>query len=135
MTYFDFDVTYCPVELSLQIINRKWVLQIIRDMFFGKKRFSEFKEDKPDLTNKALSRCLKYMENEGLIEKITDKDDKRINYYILTKKGRSLNQIIYDLVVFTLDNDDDPTHYSQKTKEETKKNIPRKIGFGLKNKW
>ena len=41
MTYFDFDVTYCPVELSLQIINRKWVLQIIRDMFFGKKRVQE----------------------------------------------------------------------------------------------
>lgn len=129
MTYFDFDVTYCPVELSLQIINRKWVLQIIRDMFFGKKRFSEFKEDKPDLTNKALSRCLKYMENEGLIEKITDKDDKRINYYILTKKGRSLNQIIYDLVVFTLDNDDDPTHYSQKTKEENKKIFREKLGL------
>lgn len=129
MTYFDFDVMYCPVELSLQIINRKWVLQIIRDIFFGKKRFSEFKEDKPDLTNKALSRCLKYMENEGLIEKITDKDDKRINYYILTKKGRSLNQIIYDLVVFTLDNDDDPTHYSQKTKEETKKIFREKLGL------
>ena len=129
MTYFDFDVTYCPVELSLQIINRKWVLQIIRDMFFGKKRFSEFKEDKPDLTNKALSRCLKYMENEGLIEKITDKDDKRINYYIQTIKGRSLNQIIYDLVVFTLDFDYDPTHYSQKTKEETKKIFREKLGL------
>ena len=69
------------------------------------------------------------MENEGLIEKITDKDDKRINYYILTKKGRSLNQIIYDLVVFTLDNDDDPTHYSQKTKEETKKIFREKLGL------
>ena len=26
MTFFDFDVTYCPVELSLQLINRKWVI-------------------------------------------------------------------------------------------------------------
>ena len=43
MTYFDLDIEDCPVELSLQIITRKWVLQLIRDMFFGKKRFSEFK--------------------------------------------------------------------------------------------
>lgn len=128
MTFFDFDVTYCPVELSLQLINRKWVIQIIRDMFFGKKRFSEFKEGKPELTNKALSRCLRYMEGEGLIEKITDEEDKRVNYYILTEKGRSLNRLIYDLVVFTLDNDDDPTHYSEKTKEETKQIFREKLG-------
>ncbi|HIH35262.1 MAG TPA: helix-turn-helix transcriptional regulator [Methanosphaera sp.] len=50
MTFFESEITECPVELSLRIINRKWVLQIIRDMFFGKKRFSEFKEGKPDLS-------------------------------------------------------------------------------------
>ena len=48
--FFESEITECPVELSLRIINRKWVLQIIRDIFFGKKRFSEFKEGKPDLS-------------------------------------------------------------------------------------
>ena len=38
MTFFESDMTECPVELSLRVINRKWVLQIIRDMFFGKKK-------------------------------------------------------------------------------------------------
>ena len=51
MTYFDFEMTHCPVELSLDLINRKWVLQIICDMFFGKTRFSEFQEGRPELSN------------------------------------------------------------------------------------
>lgn len=42
----------CPVELAMQLINKKWVIQLIRDMFFGKSRFREFKEGKPGLSNK-----------------------------------------------------------------------------------
>ena len=101
MTYFDFELTHCPVELSLDILNRKWVLQIICDMFFGKSRFSEFQEGRPELSNKALSRSLKFMEERGLIEKMVD--DTNIEYF-LTEKGRSLNKLIYDLVEYTLDN-------------------------------
>lgn len=41
-------VKQCPVEFSLNIIQKKWVVQIIRDMFFGKEHFNEFKEDKPN---------------------------------------------------------------------------------------
>ena len=127
MTFFESEITECPVELSLRIINRKWVLQIIRDMFFGKKRFSEFKEGKPELTNKALSRCLKFMENENLIEKIVDIENKRNTHYILTDKGKSLNQIIYDLVIFTLDNDNDPNHFTEETKKNTKQIFKEKL--------
>lgn len=101
MTYFDFELTHCPVELSLDILNRKWVLQIICDMFFGKSRFSEFQEGRPELSNKALSRSLKFMDEQGLIEKMVD--DTNIEYF-LTEKGRSLNKLIYDLVEYTLDN-------------------------------
>lgn len=129
MTFFESDMTECPVELSLRVINRKWVLQIIRDMFFGKKRFSEFKEGKPDLTNKALSRCLKFMENENLIRKFTDNDNRKNTYYLLTDKGKSLNHIIYDLVIFTFDNDDDPSHFSEETKNNTKKIFREKLGL------
>ena len=104
MTYFDFELTHCPVELSLDILNRKWVLQIICDMFFGKTRFSEFQEGRAELSNKALSRSLKFMEEQNLIEKVVD--DANIEYF-LTEKGKSLNKIIYDLVEYTLDNNKD----------------------------
>ena len=115
MTYFDFELTHCPVELSLDIINRKWVLQIICDMFFSKSHFTEFKEGRPDLSNKSLSRCLKFMEDQGLIEKVVE--DSNIEYF-LTDKGKSLNKIIYDLIEFTLDNNKEL--YSDETSVKAK---------------
>ena len=58
----------CPVDRTLNLISKKWSIQIIRDMFFGKKHFKEFKEGK-DISNKVLSSCLADLEKNGLIEK------------------------------------------------------------------
>ena len=60
---------YCPVSKALMLVGKKWSIEIIRDMFFGKKRFKEFKEGNPNLSNKVLSDCLKNLENNGLVEK------------------------------------------------------------------
>ena len=98
-------VKSCPIELVVKLINKKWVIQIMRDLFFGKSRFNEFKEDKPGLSNKVLSRCLKDMENNGLIQKIVDKCDKKNVKYILTEKGRSLNKVIYEIAMVTVDSE------------------------------
>lgn len=93
----------CPIELVVNLINKKWVIQIIRDLFFGKSRFHEFKEDKPDLSNKVLSNCLKDMEKNGLIHKIVDKCDKKNVKYILTEKGKSLNKVLYEIAMIGVD--------------------------------
>lgn len=106
----------CPVELAMQLINRKWIIQLIRDMFFGKTRFNEFKEDKPNLSNKVLSNRLKEMEENELIIR-TETNENNIEYN-LSKKGRSLNKIVYELAMFTIDNDLSNKYYSDKRKEE-----------------
>lgn len=125
MTYFDFELTHCPVELSLDIISRKWVLQIICDMFFGKSRFSEFKQCRPNLSNKALSRSLKLMEEENLIKKVIDDNDKTNIEYFLTEKGKSLNKVIYDLVEFTLENN--TQYYTEETILKTKEGFKKQL--------
>ncbi|MBE6500959.1 MAG: helix-turn-helix transcriptional regulator [Methanobrevibacter thaueri] len=109
-------VTSCPIELVVKLINKKWVIQIMRDLFFGKSRFHEFKEDKPDLSNKVLSHCLKDMENNGLIQKIVDKCDKKNVRYILTEKGKSLNKVIYEIAMVTVDSE----NYSDKIRNDLK---------------
>ena len=129
MTYFNSKDTHCPVELSLQIINRKWVLQIICDMFFGKTRFSEFKKGKADLSNKALSRCLKYMEEQNLIVRVVNKENQSDIEYFLTDKGKSLNRILYDLVIFTLDDEDNRKYYSEDTRIETERMFKEKLNI------
>ncbi|MBQ6629405.1 MAG: helix-turn-helix transcriptional regulator [Methanobrevibacter sp.] len=109
-------VKSCPIELVVKLINKKWVIQIMRDLFYGKSRFHEFKEDKPDLSNKVLSNCLKDMENNGLIHKIVDKCDKKNVRYKLTEKGKSLNKVLYEIAMVTVDSE----NYSEKLAGELK---------------
>lgn len=114
-------INRCPVELAMELINKKWVIQIIRDMFFGKSHFNEFKEDKPNLSNKVLSNCLKDMESNGLIKRIVDEEDTTSIEYKLTDKGLALNKVLYELACFSLVTDLNNTYYSDNTKKEIEK--------------
>ena len=112
-----------PIDNVIQLIRKKWVVQIINDLFFGKTRFNEFKENKPKLSNRVLSSCLKDMEDNGLIKRIVDKYDKKNVRYYLTDKGQSLNKIIYEMAIFSMDSE----NYTDKTKTELKSVFKEKL--------
>lgn len=93
----------CPINSVIELLSRKWVFGIMKDLFAGKKHFNEFKEDKPTLSNVVLSDTLKYLENQGMIsKKIIENDSKRNTEYYLTEKGKKMNKILYDMVIFGL---------------------------------
>ena len=113
----------CPIELVVNLIRKKWVIHIIRELFFGKTRFHEFNEVKPDLSNKVLSNCLKDMEKNGLIHKIVDKIDKKNVKYKLTEKGESLNKVLYEIAMVTVDSE----NYSDKIRNDLKTTFKEKL--------
>lgn len=116
----------CPVDRTLSLITKKWSVQIIRDLFFGKKHFKEFKEDKPKLSNKVLSNCLRELEENGIIgKKVLDTKPVSTEYF-LTDYGKSLNKIIYELAMFTLDDEQDQI-YSKDTREALKDNFRKTL--------
>ncbi|MEE1129775.1 MAG: helix-turn-helix domain-containing protein [Methanobrevibacter sp.] len=116
----------CPVDKTLNLISKKWSIQIIRDMFFGKKHFKEFKEDKPKLSNKVLSNCLKDLEENGLIEKRVLNTTPITTEYYLTKYGQSMNKIVYELAMFTL-NDELDNSYPEDKRNELKNNFKQTL--------
>lgn len=89
------DLITCPIENTLKLLNRKWTIVLIRDMFKGKKYFREFSQIE-GLSNTVLSDTLKDMEAKDLITK------EGAEYY-LTKKGLRLNRILYEMAVYGLD--------------------------------
>lgn len=115
--YYEKKYERNPVEDAIKDISNKWTLHILRDLFLGKKHFSEFQENRKTLDNKALTRCLKSMEKNNLIERKTEDDE--ISYY-LTEKGHSLNKVFYELLLFALNNDKNNEHYNDFEKEELK---------------
>ena len=115
----------CPVDRTLNLINKKWSIQILRDLFFGKKHFKEFKEGK-NISNKVLSSCLTDLEENGIIEKKVLNTKPVSTEYSLTEYGKSMNRIIYELAMFTL-NDEKDRVYSDKTKEQMKKDFKQTL--------
>ena len=96
-------VKICPTKNSLKYIGKKWTLEIIRDLFFGKTRFSEFLQENPGITKKILSERLKELEEENFItRKVISESPKNIAYH-LTEKGYRLNKILYELSLLSID--------------------------------
>ncbi|MBR0472388.1 MAG: helix-turn-helix transcriptional regulator [Methanosphaera sp.] len=110
-TIRDYDDN-CPIDDTLKLISKKWVIFIIRDMFLGKTQFSEFLEEKT-LSTRVLTDTLKFMENNDLIKK----EDKE---YFLTRKGYNLNRILYNMLEYGLD-EVNSGNLNDKQKEELKK--------------
>ena len=117
LKYYEKKYERNPVEDAIKDISNKWTLHILRDLFLGKTHFNEFQTNRKTLYNKSLTRCLKTMENNGLIRRLEENDE--ITYH-LTEKGHSLNKVFYELLIFALNNDKDNEHYNDHEKEELK---------------
>ena len=120
LEYYEKKYERNPLEDITKYISNKWTLHVIRDLFLGKSHFNEFKTNRPSLDNKALSRCLKTMQENGLIYKTNEGDDPKNTEYFLTKKGKSFNKVFYELLLFAIENDADNEHYTDYEKIELK---------------
>jgi len=84
----------CPVSITLNILNGKWKLLIIKELLTGKKRFSELKKSMPEVTQKMLTKQLRELEYYGLIErKIYPEIPPKVEYS-LTPLGESLKPVL-----------------------------------------
>lgn len=92
----------CPTKFALKFF-KKWSIEVVRDIWFGKERFSEILEANPGLSSKVLSQRLRELEKYGIIDKrIVSKTPMRAEYK-LTEKGQALNKIMFDLAIFSYD--------------------------------
>lgn len=109
----------CPFNSLNKLFSRKWILYILKDLFEGKRYFNEFKKTNPEMSNASLSNNLKYLENEGLIVKKLLDDKKHTTEYYLSDKGKKMNKILYEMILFGLDELVDVD--DENLKDETKK--------------
>lgn len=101
--YMNKNIKCCPIEITLTFLGRKWAINILRDLFFGKKRFSDFLKSNTKLSTKILSLRLKELESYGIIEKlIVNKTPVQIEYK-LTRKGNALNKILFEMAIFSME--------------------------------
>jgi DNA-binding HxlR family transcriptional regulator len=88
----------CPLASSLDIFGDKWSLLVIRDIFFGKKTFSEFQKSAERIPSNILAERLKRLETAEIIQKkVYQQRPVRYSYH-LTEKGKDLGLVMKSMV-------------------------------------
>lgn len=86
-----------PVKDALDILSGKWKMQIILSLSFGKKRFKQIQREIPGLTAKMLSKELKDLETNELVDRqVYDTLPVSVEYE-LTTYGKTLKPLIGEL--------------------------------------
>src|SRR5215210_3483330 len=80
----------CAVARALDTIGDWWSLLIIRDAFFGKRRFGEFQKSLGTARN-ILTARLRKLVDRGVLETVPASDGSAYQEYVLTEKGRGLD--------------------------------------------
>lgn len=83
----------CPIEVALNVIGKKWTVLIIRELFNGKKRFSEIAATLP-ISSKLLTDRLKELEEHGIISRTLYPEIPPRVEYKLTESGQTLSSVL-----------------------------------------
>ena len=93
-----FQRSACPVACTLDVIGDKWTMLVVRDLFRGKHRFSEFMDAKEGIKTNILSNRLKRLEEAGLIERTPYQDNPPRYEYTLTNTGQDLLPMMKEMI-------------------------------------
>lgn len=71
---------FCPLAMACEILEPRWTVLILVEMWCGATRFNEIKRGVPGISPTLLSKRLKEMESNGLIERIEDIAKGTVDY-------------------------------------------------------
>lgn len=85
----------CPrYEQAMGLLGKKWTGLIIRILLGGPRRFSDFRAQVPELSDRLLSERLKELEEEGIVERVVHDTRPVLIEYTLTEKGKALRRVV-----------------------------------------
>jgi DNA-binding HxlR family transcriptional regulator len=89
----------CSIARALEVIGERWTLLIVRDAFYGVRRFTDFHAHL-DIPKAVLSDRLSGLVEEGVLERHPDPGHAGRQLYELTAAGRDLWPVIHSLLVW-----------------------------------
>ena len=95
----DYERQDCSLARTLEVIGERWTLLIIRDAFFGVRRFSELQAHL-DIPKAVLADRLSGLVTDGILERRPDPQHAGRHLYELTEAGRDLWPALHALLVW-----------------------------------
>ncbi|HTQ16342.1 helix-turn-helix domain-containing protein [Mycobacterium sp.] len=92
----EYPAESCPIARSLEIVGERWTLLIVRDAFYGVRRFSDF-HGHLGIPKAVLSERLAFLVEQGVL-------DKESGEYQLTAQGKQLWPMIWSMITWGNEN-------------------------------
>jgi DNA-binding HxlR family transcriptional regulator len=92
-----FDSMRCPIARSLDVVGDPWTLLVVREAFFGARRFEDFRQAL-GIPRATLTARLGTLVDHGVLERQVDADAPGRPRYSLTPKGRDLGPVMVALL-------------------------------------
>lgn len=92
---------WCPMEHALQLIGTHSAMVLLREAFFGERRFDDLAR-RAGVTEQIAAKRLRQLVDAGLLEKQPyQQAGQRTRYeYVLTERGRDLYPVLISLIEF-----------------------------------
>ena len=87
----------CSIARTLDVIGERWSLLIVRDAFYGIRRFDDFRQDL-GIARNVLTDRLNALVEQGVFERRQYEERPPRYEYVLTDKGRELLPVILTMM-------------------------------------
>jgi DNA-binding HxlR family transcriptional regulator len=88
---------HCPVELTMDVIGRRWTAVILAHLKEGVHRYGELRRRMPDVSEKMLTQRLRELERARLVARTVHDGVPAPVSYRLTDEGVSLAPVLQAL--------------------------------------
>jgi DNA-binding HxlR family transcriptional regulator len=95
----DYERQDCALARALEVIGERWTLLIVRDAFYGVRRFNDFQAHL-DIPKAVLSDRLTGLVQNEILERLADPQHAGRHLYELTAAGRDLWPVVNSLLVW-----------------------------------
>jgi DNA-binding HxlR family transcriptional regulator len=95
----DYQRQDCSIARALEVVGERWTLLIVRDAFYGVRRFNDFQVHL-DIPKAVLSERLSGLVARGILERVPDPEHGSRHVYELTEAGRDLWPLLFDLLIW-----------------------------------
>jgi DNA-binding HxlR family transcriptional regulator len=87
---------FCPLSKASEILEPRWTLLILSEMWAGSTRFNDIGRGVPGLSPTLLSKRLKDLEAQGMVDRKVEPKTGHVSYRT-TQKASSLEPIVHAL--------------------------------------
>lgn len=91
---------FCPIARTLDVVGDRWTLLILRDLAWGRKRFSELESSLAGIAPNLLAARLRFLEDQQMVTRVAYQDHPPRHQYRLTPKGRAFVPILRSIAEF-----------------------------------